>query len=184
MRNKLFIIRGGLLMKSIRRLSLALIMFSLFSVSYLVTSVTAQTAVVPTGTAPTGTPGMPPTQGDPCMVVPAGPDRVACYATQTPSGGNHSQGDPCMVVPAGPDRVACYAAPTGMAPTGTSESGGISGWIKDGLKSLGIGSEPVVNPVGMPGSAGNAAAAKAPGDPCMVVPAGPDRVACYAAPRP
>jgi hypothetical protein len=155
MRNKLFIIRGGLLMKSIRRLSLALIMFSLFSVSYLVTSVTAQTAVVPTGTAPTGTPGMPPTQGDPCMVVPAGPDRVACYA-----------------------------APTGMAPTGTSESGGISGWIKDGLKSLGIGSEPVVNPVGMPGSAGNAAAAKAPGDPCMVVPAGPDRVACYAAPRP
>ena len=49
-------------MKSIRRLSLALIMFSLFSVSYIVTSVTAQTAVAPTGTAPdTGTPGMPPT---------------------------------------------------------------------------------------------------------------------------
>jgi hypothetical protein len=26
-----------------------------------------------------------------------------------------------------------------MAPTGTPESGGISGWIKGGLKSLGIG---------------------------------------------
>ena len=25
------------------------------------------------------------------------------------TGGNHPQGDPCMVVPAGPDRVACYA---------------------------------------------------------------------------
>jgi hypothetical protein len=80
-------------MKSIRRLSLALIMFSLFSVSYIVTSVTAQTAVAPTGTAPdTGTPGMPPT----------------------------------------------VTAPD----TGTPESGGISGWIKDGLKSLGIGDGP------------------------------------------
>ena len=78
-------------MKSITRLSLALIMFSLFSISYLVTSVTAQTAVAPTGTAPTGTPGMPPTD---------------------------------------------------TAPTGTPESGGISGWIKDGLKSLGIGDGP------------------------------------------
>jgi hypothetical protein len=27
------------------------------------------------------------------------------------TGGNHPQGDPCMVVPPGPDRVACYAAP-------------------------------------------------------------------------
>jgi hypothetical protein len=80
-------------MKSIRRLSLALIMFSLFSVSYIVTSVTAQTAVAPTVTAPdTGTPGMPPT----------------------------------------------VTAPD----TGTPESGGISGWIKDGLKSLGIGDGP------------------------------------------
>ena len=43
-------------MKSITRLSLALIMFSLFSISYLVTSATAQTT-----TTPTGTPGMPPT---------------------------------------------------------------------------------------------------------------------------
>ena len=67
------------------------------------------------------------------MVVPAGPDRAACYATQTPSGGNHPptapgmatgthggpgpmtggnhpQGDPCMEANAGPDRAACYAA--------------------------------------------------------------------------
>ena len=50
-----------------------------------------------------------------------------------------------MVVPAGPDRDACYATtppPTGMAPAGTPESGGISGWIKGGLKALGIGNGP------------------------------------------
>jgi hypothetical protein len=90
MRNKL-LLQEDYFMKSITRLSLALIMFSLFSISYLVTSVTAQTAVAPTGTAPTGTPGMPPTD---------------------------------------------------TARTGTPESGGISGWIKDGLKSLGIGDGP------------------------------------------
>jgi hypothetical protein len=29
---------------------------------------------------------------DPCMVVPAGPDRVACYATKTaPVGANHNE---------------------------------------------------------------------------------------------
>jgi hypothetical protein len=107
-------------MKSITRLSLALIMFSLLSISYLVTSAIAQTSTAPTGT------GMP---------------------------------------------------PTGMAPTDTPESGGISGWIKGGLQALGIGSapemeEPVMNPagmpgkgapgaVGLPGSAANAAAARA-----------------------
>ena len=50
-------------MKSITRLSLALIMFSLFSISYLVTSAFAQEGAggVPTGMAPAGTPGMPPT---------------------------------------------------------------------------------------------------------------------------
>jgi hypothetical protein len=87
MRNKLIITRGGLLYEKYY----TFIMFSLFSISYLVTSVTAQTAVAPTGTAPTGTPGMPPTD---------------------------------------------------TARTGTPESGGISGWIKDGLKSLGIGDGP------------------------------------------
>jgi hypothetical protein len=56
-------------MKSITRLSLALIMFSLFSISYLVTSATSETITTPTGTpgvpstgmTPTGTPGMPST---------------------------------------------------------------------------------------------------------------------------
>jgi hypothetical protein len=129
-------------MKSITRLSLALIMFSLFSISYLVTSAFAQKGA-----------GGAPTMGDPCMVVPAGPDRDACYATTPPptgmapagTPGMPTTGDPCMVVPAGPDRDACYATtppPTGMAPTGTPESGGISNWIKGGLKALGIGSEP------------------------------------------
>jgi hypothetical protein len=72
-------------MKSITRLSLALTMFSLFSISYLVTSATAQTS-----TAPAGTSGMP---------------------------------------------------PTGTPQTTTPESGGISGWIKGALKSVGIGSK-------------------------------------------
>ena len=41
----------------------------------------------PTGMhPPMGQPGMPP-MGDPCMVVPAGPDRDACYAT-TPAPGS------------------------------------------------------------------------------------------------
>jgi hypothetical protein len=63
-------------MKSITRLSLALIMFSLFSISYLVTSAFAQEGA-----------GGAPTTGDPCMVVPAGPDRDACYATTPPPTG-------------------------------------------------------------------------------------------------
>ena len=85
-------------MKKITCLSLALIMSSLFSISYLMTSASAQSGnpAAPTaapGIAPTGTPGMAPT------------------------------GTP------------------GMAPTGTPESG-ISGWIKGGLKALGIGAGP------------------------------------------
>jgi hypothetical protein len=127
-------------MKSITRFSLALMMFSLFSISYLVTSAFAQEGA-----------GGAPTTGDPCMVVPAGPDRDACYATTPP--------------------------PTGMAPAGTTESGGISGWIKGGLKALGINSKPNVNPAGVPGTG---AGMPPTGDPCMVVPAGPDRDACYA----
>jgi hypothetical protein len=140
-------------MKSIIRLSLALIMFSLFSISYLVTSAFAQEGA-----------GGATTTGDPCMVVPAGPDRDACYATTPP--------------------------PNGMAPAGTPEGGGISGWIKGGLKALGIGSEPDVNPAGVPvtgagmsptGVATEGTPGTPPmGDPCMVVPAGPDRDACYA----
>ena len=62
-------------MKNITRFSLALIMFSLFSISYFVTSASAQGA------------GGAPTTGDPCMVVPAGPDRDACYATTPPPTG-------------------------------------------------------------------------------------------------
>ena len=50
------------------------------------------------------------------MVVPAGPDRDACYATMPPgqpgmppTGQPGMPGDPCMAVPAGPSRDACYA---------------------------------------------------------------------------
>jgi hypothetical protein len=112
-------------MKNITRLSLALIMFSLFSVSYLVISVSAQTGtpgMPPTGMAQTGTPGMPPTgmaqTGTPGM----------------PPTGMAQTGTPGM-------------PPTGMAQTGTPESGGISGWIKGGLKALGIGKAPAVGDI-------------------------------------
>jgi hypothetical protein len=87
-------------MKSITRLSLALIMFSLFSISYLVTSAFAQEGA-----------GGAPMTGDPCMVVPAGPDRDACYATTPPPTGMAPAGTPGM-------------PPTGMAPAGTPDMQG------------------------------------------------------------
>jgi hypothetical protein len=54
-----------------------------------------------------GTPGMNPPAGD----HPDCPAGTTCGGPGPMTGGNHPQGDPCMVVPAGPDRVACYAAP-------------------------------------------------------------------------
>ena len=71
-------------MKKITCFSSALIMSSLFSIPYLIMSVSAE-----------DTPGMPPT-----------------------------------------------AAAPGMPPTAAAPEGGISGWIKGGLKALGIGSGP------------------------------------------
>ena len=71
-------------MKKITCFSSALIMSSLFSIPYLIMSVSAE-----------DTPGMPPT-----------------------------------------------AAAPGMPPTAAAPEGGISGWIKGGLKALGIGSDP------------------------------------------
>jgi hypothetical protein len=147
-------------MKSITRLSLALIMFSLFSISYLVTSVFAQEGA-----------GGAPTTGDPCMVVPAGPDRDACYATTPPPTGMASGGMP----------------PGGMAPAVTPESGGISGWIKGGLKALGIGSEPGVNPAGVPGKgAGMPPSGMAPagtpdmqGEDCAAMPTPTETADCW-----
>ncbi|MAR69040.1 MAG: hypothetical protein CMH74_00810 [Nitrospina sp.] len=74
---------------------------------------------------------------NPCMAVPAGPDRDACNSSMNAlsadplapppgapgmpaTGATGMPADPCMAVPAGPDRDACYAttgAP-GMPPTG------------------------------------------------------------------
>ena len=114
-------------MKKVTRFSLALIMFLLFSISYFVTSASAQEA------------GAAPKTGDPCMVVPAGPDRDACYATTPP--------------------------PTGMAPAGTPESGGISGWIKGGLKALGIGAGPTETKGAAPAMGENSHCAEFSGTP-------------------
>ena len=80
-------------MKKITCFSSALIMSSLFSIPYLIMSVSAE-----------DTPGMPPTAAAPGMPPTA-------------------------------------AAP-GMPPTAAAPEGGISGWIKGGLKALGIGSGP------------------------------------------
>ena len=136
-------------MKIITRLSLALIMFSLFSISYFVTSAAAQQAVAgtpgmpPTGVAPTGTPGMPPTGVAPTGAPGMPPTGVAPTGTPgMPPTGVAPTGAPGMpptgVAPTGTPGMP----PTGVAPTGTSESGGISNWIKGGLKALGIGSKP------------------------------------------
>jgi hypothetical protein len=82
-------------MKNITRWSLALIMFSLFLVSYLVTSVSAQNTD--------------------CMQHPAGSTaRDNCQENNN-------------------------AAPGSAAAGNTTSSGGISNWIKGGLKALGIG---------------------------------------------
>ena len=79
-------------MRHITRLSLALMMFSLFSVSYLVTSVSA----------------------DPCMEEPAGPARDNCHQNSNPAPGSaaaghmNSGGNDCMQHPAGPARDTCF----------------------------------------------------------------------------
>ena len=39
--------------------------------------------------------------GDPCMAVPAGPDRDACYATAPAPGMAPPTGDPAVAPPAG-----------------------------------------------------------------------------------
>ena len=80
-------------MKKITCFSSALIMSSLFSIPYLIMSVSAE-----------DTPGMPPTAAAPGMPP--------------------------------------TAAASGMPPTAAASEGGISGWIKGGLKALGIGSGP------------------------------------------
>ena len=58
-------------MKSFTRLSLGLIIFSLFSISYLVTSVSA----------------------DPCMEEPAGPARDNCHQNSNPAPGSAAAGN-------------------------------------------------------------------------------------------
>ena len=62
-------------MKKSKRLSLALIVFSLFSISCLVSSVSAQEG------PPGGPPGEmgPPGDEDPCMNMPPGPAQADCY---------------------------------------------------------------------------------------------------------
>ena len=79
-------------MKIITRLSLALIMFSSFSISCFVASAAAQQAVAgtpgmpPTGVAPTGTPGMPPTGVAPTGAPGMPPTGVAPTGTSESGG--------------------------------------------------------------------------------------------------
>jgi hypothetical protein len=118
-------------MKNIILLSLTLIMFSLFSVSYVITSVSAQNGMAPdsgsgaphaTGTAPDSGSGAPHATGT---------------APDSDSGTPHATG----TVPDSDSGTphATGTAPTGVAPTSTPGSVGISGWIKGGLQALGIG---------------------------------------------
>ena len=101
-------------MKKITYFSSALIMSSLFSIPYLIMSVSAE-----------DNPGMPPTAAAPGMPPTA----------------------------AAPGMPPTAAAP-GMPPTAAAPEGGISGWIKGGLKALGIGSDPN-KPTGAPPATGD-----------------------------
>jgi hypothetical protein len=99
-------------MKSIRRLSLVLIIFSLFSISYLATSVSAGITGNGSGGlkcdpgSKNNDPGGPECQSPAANVKPA-----PATIEDTLTGADHmNQGDPCMEAPAGPDRAACYAA--------------------------------------------------------------------------
>ena len=101
-------------MKSITRLSLALIMFSLFSISYLVTSVFAQNGT--TGTEGTATAGLAPDS----MVPPTNTSSTASPA-----------GDPGLVLPTDASSKASPKGASGFVPPAEpSSSGGITGWIR------------------------------------------------------
>jgi hypothetical protein len=98
-------------MKSITRLSLVLIMFSLFSISYLVTSVFAQN-----GTEGTATAGVAPDS----MVPPTNTSSTASPA-----------GDPGLVLPTDASSTASPKGASGFVPPAEpSSSGGITGWIR------------------------------------------------------
>ena len=98
-------------MKSITRLSLALMMFSLFSISYLVTSVSAQN-----GTTGTATAGL----ASDSMVPPANTSSTASPA-----------GAPDLVLPADPTSTASPTGAPDLVPSAeTTSSGGITGWIR------------------------------------------------------
>ena len=113
----------------------------------------------PMGMPPMGmNPPMPPTGAQPVLPPTGGMPTAAMPPA-----------DPCMAVTDANDKAACVAshpAPgMGMPPTGMYPP------------TMGT------PPMGMPpmGAQGNMAPGTAPmGDPCMVVPAGPDRDACYA----
>ena len=98
-------------MKSITRLSLALMMFALFSISYLVTSVFAQN-----GTTGTRTEGLAPDS----MVPPANTSSTASPA-----------GAPDLVLPTDASSTSTpTGAPDLVPPAEPSSSGGITGWIR------------------------------------------------------
>ena len=89
-------------MKKIERISLVLILFSLLSVSYLVTSASAQI-------------GMPPRMnGGQCDPNPACVENCCPRGPNDHGGPNdhhngpNDHGDPCMNMPPGPAQADCY----------------------------------------------------------------------------
>ena len=124
------------------------------------------------GMPPMGQPGMPPMGMPPMGMPPTGAQPVL-----PPTGGMPTMAipptDPCMAVTDANDRAACKAShlapPMGMPPTmapGTMPPGTM-------MPPMGMPPTGMHPPMGQPGM-------PPMGDPCMVVPAGPDRDACYA----
>jgi hypothetical protein len=148
-------------MKSITRLSLALIMFSLFSISYIVTSVSAQGFA---GGAPGSAAAGNMNQAEDCMQHPAStPARENCQNRN--------------------------AAPGSAAAGNTTSSGGISGWIQGGLNALGFGTgsggnDCMIHPAGSAArtsceNSNSAPGSAAAGGPCAdFAPGTPPRQSC------
>ena len=178
-------------MKKTKRLSLALIVFSLFSVSCLVSSVSAQE----------GPPGGPPGDEDPCMKMPPGEAQDECYINLDEDLGPEDAH--CEEMHEGKDipepteaDIARYEAEyrANMANGGQGrlnestyaelQGKGFSraeidchvGEMAEAAMHDAEADEPVPGEgPGMPGGQPGM-----PGDPCMAVPAGPDRDACHA----
>ena len=197
-------------MKKAKRLSLALIVFSLFSISCLVSSVSAQEG------PPGGPPGEmgPPGDEDPCMNMPPGEAQDECYINldedlgpedahceEMHEGKNLPEPTEADIARyeaeyranmknGGPGRLneSTYAELQGKGFSRAEIDCHVNEMAEAAMHDA-EADEPLPPEVANEGAPGATVAGQPgmpggqpgmPGDPCMVVPAGPNRDACYA----